>query len=100
MAEAKPADDAAAAKGEVSIRTLATPAHTHHNSDIFGGWRLGQMDIGGGIFASKVAEGRTVPVAIDAMTFRKPVYVGDVVSVYVDLIRIGTSSITVRVEAW
>jgi len=100
MAEAKPADDATIPKGEVSIRTLAMPADTNQNGDIFGGWLLGQMDIGGGIFTSKVAEGRTVTVAIDAMTFRKPVYVGDVVSVYVDLIRIGTSSITVHVEAW
>jgi acyl-CoA thioesterase YciA len=58
------------------------------------------MDIGGGIFASKAAEGRTVTVAIDAMSFRKPVYVGDVVSVYASLIRLGTTSITVHVEAW
>jgi acyl-CoA thioesterase YciA len=76
------------------------PADTNQNGDIFGGWLLGQMDIGGGIFSSKVAEGRTVTVAIDAMSFRKPVYVGDVVSVYADLIRIGTTSITVHVEAW
>jgi acyl-CoA thioesterase YciA len=87
-------------KGELSMRTLAMPADTNQNGDIFGGWLLGQMDTGGGIFASKTAEGRTVTVAIDAMSFRKPVYVGDVVSVYVDLIRIGTTSITVRVEAW
>lgn len=100
MAEAKPADDAAAPKGEVSIRTLAMPADTNQNGDIFGGWLLGQMDVGGGIFSSKIAEGRTVTVAIDAMSFRKPVYVGDVVSVYADLIRIGTTSITVHVEAW
>ena len=87
-------------RGELSIRTLAMPADTNQNGDIFGGWVLGQMDIAGGIFASKIAKGRCVTIAVDAMTFRKPVYVGDVVCVYASLIRIGTSSVTVRVEAW
>ena len=87
-------------QGELSIRTLAMPADTNQNGDIFGGWVLGQMDIAGGIFASKIAKGRCVTIAVDAMTFRKPVYVGDVVCVYASLIRIGTSSVTVRVEAW
>ena len=87
-------------RGELSIRTLAMPADTNQNGDIFGGWVLGQMDVAGGIFASKIAKGRCVTVAVDAMTFRKPVYVGDVVGVYASLIRIGSSSVTVRVEAW
>jgi hypothetical protein len=68
--------------GDLSIRTLAMPADTNANGDIFGGWLLSQMDIGGGIFASKIAKSRTVTVAIDAMNFRKPVFVGDVVSVH------------------
>ena len=76
------------------------PADTNQNGDIFGGWVLGQMDVAGGIFASKIAKGRCVTIAVDAMTFRKPVYVGDVVCVYAGLIRTGTTSITVRVEAW
>ena len=58
------------------------------------------MDIGGGIFASKVAKSRTVTVAIEAMNFRKPVYVGDLVSVHATLVRIGRTSVTVRLEAW
>ena len=86
--------------GDLSIRTLAMPADTNQNGDIFGGWVLGQMDIAGGIFASKVAKGRCATVAVDAMTFRKPVYIGDIVSIYTNLIRIGTTSVTVRVEAW
>ena len=61
---------------------------------------LGQMDIAGGIFASKIAKGRCATIGVDAMTFRKPVYVGDVMCVYASLIRIGTTSITVGVEAW
>jgi acyl-CoA thioesterase YciA len=86
--------------GELSIRTLAMPADTNQNGDVFGGWLLSQMDIGGGIFASKIAKSRTVTVAIDAMNFRKPVFVGDVVSVHADLVRIGKTSVTVHLEAW
>lgn len=86
--------------GDLSIRTLAMPADTNQNGDIFGGWLLSQMDIGGGIFASKVARSRTVTVAIDAMNFRKAVFVGDVVSVHATLVRIGRTSVTVRIEAW
>ena len=86
--------------GELCIRTLAMPADTNANGDIFGGWLLSQMDIGGGVFASKVAQSRTVTVAIEAMNFRKAVYVGDLVSVYGRLVRIGRTSITVHLEAW
>lgn len=86
--------------GELSIRTLAIPADTNQTGDIFGGWLLGQMDIAGSIVSYKVAKGRTVTVAADAMTFRKPVYVGDVVSIYVALVRVGRTSVTVRAEAW
>jgi len=86
--------------GDLSIRTLAMPSDTNANGDIFGGWLLSQMDIGGGIFASKVAKSRTVTVAVEAMSFRKPVFVGDVVSVHADLVRIGKTSVTVHVEAW
>lgn len=86
--------------GEPCIRTLAMPADTNANGDIFGGWLLSQMDVGGGVFASKVAKSRTVTVAIDAMNFRKPVYVGDLVSVHANLVRVGRTSITVHLEAW
>src|SRR5258708_31848484 len=86
--------------GDLSIRTLAMPADTNANGDIFGGWLLSQMDIGGGIFASKITKSRTVTVAIDAMNFRKPVFVGDLVSVHANLVKIGKTSITVHLEAW
>ena len=76
------------------------PADTNQNGDIFGGWLLSQMDIGGGVFASKIAKSRTVTVAIEAMNFRKPVYVGDLVSVHANLVKIGKTSITVHLEAW
>ena len=86
--------------GDLTIRQLAMPADTNANGDIFGGWLLGQMDLGGGIFASKIAQSRTVTVAIDAMNFRKAVFVGDVVSVHATLVRIGKTSVTVHLEAW
>ena len=86
--------------GELCTRTLAMPADTNQNGDIFGGWLLSQMDIGGSVFASKLAKSRTVTVAIDAMNFRKPVYVGDLVSVHATLIRVGRTSIAVHLEAW
>ncbi len=90
----------AAPSGELCIRTLAMPADTNQNGDIFGGWLLSQMDVGGGIMASKIAKSRTVTVSIEAMSFRKPVFVGDVVSVHCEMIRIGRTSITLHVEAW
>ena len=86
--------------GDLCIRTLAMPADTNQNGDIFGGWLLSQMDLGGGVFASKTAKSRTVTVAIEAMNFRKPVYVGDLVSVHASLVRVGKTSITVHLEAW
>jgi acyl-CoA thioesterase YciA len=86
--------------GELCIRTLAMPADTNQNGDIFGGWLLSQMDLGGGVFASKIAKSRTVTVAIEAMNFRKPVFVGDLVSVHANLVRVGRTSVTVHLEAW
>ena len=86
--------------GELCIRTLAMPADTNQNGDIFGGWLLSQMDLGGGVFASKKAKSRTVTVAIEAMNFRKPVFIGDLVSVHANLVRVGKTSITVQLEAW
>jgi acyl-CoA thioesterase YciA len=86
--------------GDLCTRTVAMPADTNQNGDIFGGWLLSQMDIGGGVFASKTAKLRTVTVAIDAMNFRKPVFVGDLVSVHASLVKIGKTSVTVHIEAW
>jgi acyl-CoA thioesterase YciA len=87
-------------RGDLCTRTLAMPADTNQNGDIFGGWLLSQMDIGGGVFASKITKTRNVTVAIDAMNFRKAVYVGDLVSVHANLVRVGRTSITVHLEAW
>ena len=85
--------------GALSIRTLCMPSDANQYGDIFGGWLLGQMDVAGGVFASQIASGRTATVAVDAMTFRKPVYVGDVMCIYADLIGIGTTSISVHASS-
>ncbi len=87
-------------RGELAIRTLAMPADANPSGDIFGGWVLSQMDIAGGIVASQRAQGRLATVAITAMSFHLPVYIGDVLCVYVDIERIGRTSITTWVEAW
>ena len=87
-------------RGDLCTRTLAMPADTNANGDIFGGWLLSQMDIAGGVAASKIAKTRTVTVSIDAMNFRKAVYVGDLVSVHANLVRVGRTSMTIHLEAW
>ena len=87
-------------RGELSLRTLAMPRDTNPNGDIFGGWVLSQMDIAAGMSASQRARGRVATVAVDAMTFKLPVYVGDILCVYTDIERIGTSSMAIHVEAW
>lgn len=87
-------------RGELSLRTLAMPRDANPNGDIFGGWVLSQMDIAAGMTASQRARGRVATVAVDAMTFKLPVYVGDILCVYTDIERIGTSSMAIHVEAW
>ncbi len=82
------------------LRSVPMPADTNSNGDIFGGWLLSQMDIAGGLAAKETSRGRTATVAIDAMTFHKPVFVGDIVCCYADVKRIGNSSVTVLVQAW
>ncbi|ANI29176.1 acyl-CoA esterase [Yersinia entomophaga] len=86
--------------GELVLRTLAMPADTNANGDIFGGWLMSQMDIGGAIQAKEIAHGRVVTVRVDGMTFLKPVAVGDVVCCYARCIKTGRSSIVVNVEVW
>jgi acyl-CoA thioesterase YciA len=86
--------------GELVIRTIAMPADTNANGDIFGGWLLGQMDIGGAIYARNLARSRVTTVAIDAMSFIYPVYVGDIVSCHASLVKVGRTSMRIDVEAW
>lgn len=87
-------------QGTLSIRTLAMPADTNPNGDIFGGWLMSQMDIAGGISAHARANGRVVTVGVEAMTFHRPVRVGDVVCCYTNVVRIGVTSMSIRVDVW
>lgn len=87
-------------KGELTIRTLAMPADTNPAGDIFGGWVMSQMDIAGAIAAVDRVQGRVVTVAVEAMNFIAPVKVGDILCVYTTIQRVGTTSITVDMQAW
>ena len=87
-------------KTPASLRTIAMPADTNPNGDIFGGWILSQMDLAGGTHALYVAQGRVATVAVTGMKFHKPVNVGDEVSCYCATHEIGNTSVTVSVETW
>ncbi len=86
--------------GKLTIRTLAMPADTNPAGDIFGGWVMSQLDIAGAIAAAERVRGRVVTIAVEAMTFITPVKVGDVLCVYCSVKHIGTTSISISVEAW
>jgi acyl-CoA thioesterase YciA len=86
--------------GELTVRLIAMPADTNANGDIFGGWVLSQMDQAGGIAGVERAQGRVVTIAIDAMTFLRPVKVGDVLSVYTSVDHVGRTSMKIHIEAW
>ncbi|MDR3373925.1 MAG: acyl-CoA thioesterase [Ancalomicrobiaceae bacterium] len=100
MSDPVTAPEPDAPHGELTVRTLAMPADTNANGDIFGGWVLAQMDLAGGIRGYELARGRVVTVAIDAMTFLRPVKVGDVLCVYTNVERIGRTSFRLHIEAW
>jgi acyl-CoA thioesterase YciA len=87
-------------RGVLTVRVSAMPADTNANGDIFGGWVLSGMDQAGGIAAVERARGRVVTIALDAMTFIRPVRVGDVLEVYTEVESIGRTSMKVHVEAW
>lgn len=82
------------------IRTVPHPADSNASGDIFGGWILSQMDIAGGVVAAERAGARVVTVAVDAMRFHRPVYVGDLVSVFAQVAKIGRTSMDIRVETY
>lgn len=87
-------------QGTLTLQTVAFPADTNAAGDIFGGWVVGQMDIAAGIAAAIRAEGRVATVAINAMRFHQPVHVGDLFTCYTRIMRTGTTSMTIHVEAW
>jgi acyl-CoA thioesterase YciA len=87
-------------RGELTVRTIAMPADTNANGDIFGGWVMSRMDQAGGIAAVERTHGRAVTIAVDAMTFIQPMRVGDVLEVYTEVEGIGRTSMKIHIEAW
>ncbi|MFA7602997.1 MAG: acyl-CoA thioesterase [Novosphingobium sp.] len=85
---------------EPVIRITAMPADANSYGDIFGGWLMGLMDMGAGLISARAAHGRAVTVAMDGMQFLAPVKVGDEVSVYGELVKVGRTSMQVNVAAW
>jgi acyl-CoA thioesterase YciA len=85
---------------EPMIRAIAMPADANPSGDIFGGWLMSQMDLAGANAASRRSCGRCVTVAVDGMVFHEPVFIGDEVSLYCTVIRVGRTSMTIRIEAW
>ena len=83
-----------------AIRTIAMPADTNPEGDIFGGWLMSQMDLAGATLAFDLAKGRCATIAVSEITFINPVFVGDEVSMYAELLAVGRTSIRVAVEAW
>ena len=93
-------DDPALPTGEPAIRVVAMPADTNPYGDIFGGWLMSMMDSAAGTVAARYSKGRAVTIAVDGMTFHRPVKIGDVVSVYANVISVGRSSMKIDVSAW
>src|SRR3546814_13086817 len=94
------ADDEVMPTVAPAIRITAMPADANPYGDIFGGWLMGHMDMAAGVVASRHSKGRAVTVAVEGMKFHHPVFVGDDVSVFAHLVRVGNTSMTIDVEAW
>src|SRR6478735_10711032 len=87
-------------EGEPLIRAITMPADANPSGDIFGGWLMSQMDLAAASAASRRCRGRCATVAVDGMIFHEPVFIGDEVSLYGSVIKLGRTSMTIRVEAW
>ena len=85
---------------EPTLRVMPSPADVNYAGDIFGGWIMSQVDIAGGILAIRRAGGRAATVAVNSFAFKKPVLVGDIVSLYAQILRVGRTSVTVEVEVY
>jgi acyl-CoA thioesterase YciA len=85
---------------EPTIRVAAMPSDANYTGDIFGGWLMGQVDVAGSIPALHRAKGRVATVAVNSFVFKQPIFVGDVVSFYTRIVKVGTTSITVEVEVY
>ena len=87
-------------RGQPAVRMLAMPADTNPSGDIFGGWVIAKMDIAAGVVAAQRARGRVATVALDGLSFHLPVRVGDLVSCHAEVVRIGRTSMTIKVDTY
>ncbi|MEO1089925.1 MAG: acyl-CoA thioesterase [Pseudomonadota bacterium] len=87
-------------RGVLALRTMAMPADTNPAGDVFGGWLMAQMDLAAGMIGVKRSGGRVATVAVDGMSFHRPVRVGDAVGCYGDVVRVGRTSLEILVETW
>lgn len=87
-------------EGILSLQTIAMPADTNWSGDVFGGWIVSQMDLAGAIHAERFSKGRCATISIHEMTFLVPVKVGDVVSCYTKILKVGNTSIQMQIEVW
>jgi len=85
---------------EPTLRVIPMPADANHTGDIFGGWIMAQVDLAGAVPALRLAQGRVATVAVNSFVFKQPVFVGDIVSLYAEVVRVGRTSITVSVEVY
>lgn len=92
--------DEDAPRGTLALQTIAMPADTNASGDIFGGWLMAQMDLAASVPARVRAQGRVATVAVDGMTFHRPVHVGDLVSIYTEIVSEGRTSMVIDVETW
>jgi acyl-CoA thioesterase YciA len=83
-----------------ALRVVPMPADSNQNGDIFGGWIMAQVDIAGGTVAGRLARGRVATVAVKEFVFKQPVQIGDVLSFFADVVRVGNTSVTVKVEVY
>lgn len=82
------------------LRVVPMPSDTNMNGDVFGGWIMAQVDLAGSLPAARRAHGRVATVAVNSFVFTQPVMIGDVLSIYTDIIKVGTTSITVKVDVY
>ena len=87
-------------EGTLSLQTIAMPADTNWSGDVFGGWIVSQMDLAGAIHAERFSKGRCATIAINQMTFLVPVKVGDVITCYTKILKVGNTSIQMEIEVW
>ncbi|WP_290446877.1 acyl-CoA thioesterase [Acinetobacter lwoffii] len=100
MPGVKVSDSQVRPEGVLSLQTIAMPADTNWSGDVFGGWIVSQMDLAGAIHAERFSKGRCATISINQMTFLVPVKVGDVISCYTQILKVGKTSIQMEIEVW